>query len=190
MDVEAGQRARAVERFVVLAGLDEAMASALVDAVLAGGVDHALQVINGTGPVPASVTATRADQLRFVCERAGRLLTQREVEIAFRITASSARAVLTSMQATYAELLWDKFVARMRADARVAPTGTEEGGLTWTVRFSESVTFDTAWAEVQRLGFAGESEASARRIVMPRLVGTKRAHTLQLLGIVVPEGRP
>ena len=147
MDVDKDQRSRAIERLRTLGGLSHAQAGALTDAALAGAVDQAFELVNGSSAVPTSMTTSKADQLRFICDRAGRMLTQREVEILFRVTAMSARSILTTMLATYEEALREKFLARMRADAKVIASGTEDAGLTWTLRFSESSTVDAAWAE-------------------------------------------
>ncbi len=161
MNVDKDQRDRAIERLANLGGLTQANAATLTDAALAGAMDQAFELINGSSAVPTSMTTSKADQLRFICDRAGRLLSQREVEILFRVTATSARSILTTMLATYEEALREKFLARMRDDAKVIASGTEEAGLTWTLRFSESSTLDAAWAEVMRLGLAGDAEVHA-----------------------------
>ena len=190
MDVDKEQRDRAIERLVTLGGLSKADAARLTDAAVAGAVDQAFELINGSGAVPTSMTTSKADQLRFMCDRAGRMLSQREVEILFRVTATAARSILTTMLATYEEALREKFLARMRADARVMATGTEEAGLSWTIRFSESSTLDAAWAEVSRLGLLGDAEvnSSRRTITIPRAVtaGSKKVDLLAELGLAAP----
>jgi hypothetical protein len=200
VDVDKAQRSRAVARLQTLGGLTKEDADALVEAALAGAVDQAFELIIGTGPVPTSMSTSRADQLRFICDRAGRLLSQREVEMLFRVTSTTAKTILTTMLATYEESLREKFLDRMRADAKVVPSGSEDAGLTWTLRFTEASTYDAAWSEVSRLGFASETTASptARTLTLPRTVaagnragtkpaGTRRVATLPALGIAVPE---
>ncbi len=176
---------------MTLGGLSQAKAAALTDAAVAGAVDQAFELINGSSAVPTSMTTSKADQLRFVCDRAGRLLSQREVEILFRVTATSARSILTTMLATYEEALREKFLARMRGDAKVMASGNEDAGLTWTLRFTEPSTLDAAWAEVVRLGLAGDAEmnASRRTITVPRTVtrDSKKVKTLDELGLPAPE---
>jgi hypothetical protein len=136
------------------------------------------------------MTTSKADQLRWICERVGRLTSQREVEIIFRITAASARSILNTMLATYEEGLREQFIDRMRADATVLGTGTAENGLTWTVRFTEASTFDAAWSELSRLGLLAVSEASTsqRKVVVPRLTTLNGQDTdvLAVLGIEAP----
>jgi hypothetical protein len=191
MDVDQQQRSRAVERLTTLGGLKTDEAGRLVDAAIAGSIDHIFELVNGSGPVPTTTTTTKANQLRFICDRAGRLLSQREVEILFRVTGSAARTVLTTMLATYEEGLREKFLARMRQDAKVIASGTDESGLTWTVRFSEQGTLNTAWDEVVKLGLSAETEVSSakRALVLPRTVTVDGQPTdvLRLLGLQKPK---
>lgn len=175
---------------MTLGGLSKKMAGLLVDAAVAGAVDQAFELIIGSSAVPTSMTTAKADQLRFICDRAGRLLSQREVEILFRVTATSARSVLTTMLATYEEALREKFLERMRADAKVIASGTAQAGLTWTIRFSESSTLDAAWGELARLGYSTEAEvnSSRRTIVVPRSIGSgsDAVEVLEKLGLIAP----
>jgi hypothetical protein len=187
MDIDKAQRAQAIARLITLGGLSQSQAEGLTDAAIAGAVDQAFELINGSSAVPTSMTTSKADQLRFICDRAGRLLSQREVEILFRVTATTARSVLTTMLATYEEALREKFLARMRGDAKVIASGTEEAGLTWTIRFSESSTLDAAWGEISRLGLLADAEinASRRTVTLPRKIsrGSKKVDTLSELGL-------
>jgi hypothetical protein len=188
--VDPAVRSHAVDRLETLGGLSPEQATALVDAVVAGAVDHAFELINGSGPVPTSMTTARADELRWICQRLGRLVSQREVEIVFRITPTSARTVLNTMLATYEEGLHEQFLERMREDATVLPSGTDEAGLTWTLRFTESSTFDTARSELSRLGVLGQSDPhpSQRKITIPRRAtpGGKAGDVLAALGLREP----
>lgn len=190
MDIDREQRARAVERLGTLGGLTQPAAGSLVDAALLGAIDQAFELVNGSGPVPTSMTTSKADQLRFICERAGRLLTQREVEILFRVTGTAARSIVTTMLATYEEALREKFVDRMRGDATVVPAGNDEDGLSWNLRFSEASTADVAWTELERLGLIGVSErVGSRKIIVPQQVtdtGKKKQDVLALLKIARP----
>jgi hypothetical protein len=193
VDIDPNERARAVQRLVALAGLKEDAAAALVDAAVAGAVDQAFELINGSGPVPTTMTTTKADQLRFVCQRAKRILTQREVEILFRVTTTTARAIMATMLATYEEALHEHFLARMRADVKVIPSGTDNTRLTWTLRFNDAASIDIAWTEIERLGLSGVSErVTPRKIEIPQQVdGTngKKQPTLPMLKIPGPTGR-
>lgn len=191
VDVDKEQRARAVDRLKTLGGLRAAEAQGLIDAALAGAVDQALELVNGSNAVPTSMTTSKADQLRFICDRAGRMLSQREVEILFRVTATAARSILTTMLATYEESLREKFLDRMRSDAKVLASGTDETALSWTLRFSESSTFDAAWTELSRLGLVGECDVNTARrtITLPRSLSIegKATESLGLLGLKQPD---
>jgi hypothetical protein len=175
---------------MTLGGLSHDRATALVDAMVDGAVDHAFELINGSGPVPTSMSTSKADQLRWICERLGRLVTQREVEILFRITPTSARTILNTMLATYEEGLHEQFLARMRDDATVVPSGTEDAGLTWTLRFTEASTYETAMSELARADLLRQSEAQAshHRVVVPRMaaVGGRKVDVLAALGLSEP----
>src|SRR4029079_4085160 len=137
-----------------------------------GAIGRTRERVSGSGPVPTTITTARADQLRFVCERAGRLVSQREVELLLRITPRAAQSALVTMLATYEEALRDKFLARFRADAVVIPSGTTDSGLTWTLRVTESTTLEAAWVDRTRLGLLAESELNVaqKKITVPRLV--------------------
>lgn len=190
MKVDPAAYAHAVDRLETLGGLSQEQAIALVDAVVAGAVDHAFELINGAGPVPTSMTTAKADQLRWVCERLGRLVSQREVELVFRITPTSARTVLNTMLATYEEGLHEQFLARMRDDATVLPSGTEDAGLTWTLRFTEASTYEAALSELARLDLLRQSDvqASHHRITVPRVAtaGGRKVDVLAALGLSEP----
>jgi hypothetical protein len=188
--VDRVAHAHAVDRLRTLGGLSHDRATALVDAMVDGAVDHAFELINGSGPVPTSMSTARADQLRWICERLGRLVTQREVEILFRITPTSARTILNTMLATYEEGLHEQFLARMRDDATVLPSGTEDAGLTWTLRFTEASTYETALSELARLDLLRQSEAQAshHRVTVPRVAaaGGAKVDVLAALGLSEP----
>jgi hypothetical protein len=151
--VDDQKRQEAMDRFVALAGLSEAAAEGLVEAALQAAVDQTLDTIMGSGPVPSAVTAIRADSLRYICLHAGRALTQREVGVLFRTTPANARSILVTMSATYEQALRAQFVAEMRAAANVEQAGSNDEGFTWRVRFSQRSDYDTARAELERLGF-------------------------------------
>ena len=190
MKVDPAAYSHAVDRLTTLGGLERAQAAALVDAVLAGAVDHAFELINGSGPVPTSMSTAKADQLHWICDRLGRLVSQREVELVFRITPASARTVLNTMLATYEEGLREQFLARMRSDATVLPSGSDESGLTWTLRFTEATTYDTAWSELARLGLLGvvEGHVTQRKITVPRraTIGHRTGDVLAALRVPEP----
>jgi hypothetical protein len=151
VDIDPQKKQEAVDRFVSLAGLSRPAAAALVEAALQAAVNQTLDTMMGSGPVPSAMTAMRADNLRYVCLQAGRVLTQREVGVLFRTTPANARSILVTMSAIYEQALHAQFVAEMRGAATVEPTGTKDKGLNWRVRFSQRAAYDTARAELERM---------------------------------------
>ncbi len=161
---------RATRRLQALLGLGAAEAEALLSAAVEGAVDRTLERVGGSAPVPTSVVATRAEELRYCCLRANRILERREVEVLFRIAASGARAILTTTRATYEESLQEQFASRMREDARVEETGNVEDGQTYTIGFSEVANFETAKALLRRrnLHVYCESNQHGKTLALPR----------------------
>ncbi|HEU5002533.1 MAG TPA: hypothetical protein VFW71_07135 [Actinomycetota bacterium] len=190
MEINEGKRQEAVDKFVALAGVEVASAEQLVDATLNAHVDEALELIVGTGPVPSSVTSLRADLIRYACRRVGRILSEREVELLFRIPRSAARSILTNARATYEQELRQQALLRMRQDATVTSTGSVETGEKWRLRFTESATYETAWSEIVRLHLQDVAEPSAlqRSFEMTRTVHRDSGDidTLSSLGLSAP----
>jgi hypothetical protein len=190
MPVDQAKRKEAIERFVAITGATEKEAASLVDAALDGIVDQALETITGLGPVATSMTDLKADQIRFACLRAGRMLKQREVEALFRIKPSAARAILGNMQAVYGRALRQQALAEMREDASVTPGGTADTGLTWKIKFSERATYDTAVSELARLRLldATDERATQRTLEIAQRVkrGSASIDPLEALGIPHP----
>src|SRR5438874_1671585 len=158
MDVDREKRQAAIDRFVSVLGVDQAEAARLVDAALSGIVDQALETISGYGPVPTAMGDLKADQVRYACLRAGRMLKQKEVEVLFRVKPITARNILSGLRAVYGGLLRDQTVAEMRSDATVTGGGSAETQLTWLVKFTERATYDAAVAELGRNGLLAVTE--------------------------------
>lgn len=177
----------AVRRITELTGEDGAPARALLEAHLYGALDLAMEEVAGSGPIATSMTSAKADHLKSTCLRAGRILTEREVEVILRSPPSTARSVLTRMKATYEEALREQFLDHMRNDAVVRQTGTDEQGLLWELEFTEAGTFELCLSEIRRLGVPRDSidtVASRRRVTIPQEVNG--IHPLANLGIQAP----
>jgi hypothetical protein len=105
---------------------------ALLDAIEAAAIEEALDLIAGTDPIPSSMLDARALRLRRICETLGRGLSEREIEVVFRIASSAARSVESRMQATYPRQMDRIREARkqaMRSGAtvlRIHPAGEDE----------------------------------------------------------------
>jgi hypothetical protein len=190
MNVDEDQLAKAVDRLSKLGNCSPDAARQLVEAAIGGAVDHAFELINGSGAVPTAMTTSKADQLRFVCERAGRSLSQREVEILFRVTSTAARTILTTMVATYEEALEAKFMDRMRGDATIERGGNDDTGLKWVIRFSESATLETARNRLGQLGPGSHGEVNSARntLTVPRelIIDGRSVDVLGWLGLKEP----
>jgi hypothetical protein len=190
MDIDRDKRQAAIDRFVSVLGVDQSEAARLVDAALSGIVDQALETISGYGPVPTAMGDLKADQVRYACLRAGRMLKQKEVEVLFRVKPSTARNILSGLRAVYGGLLRDQTLAEMQSDATIIGGGSAETELTWVVKFSERATYDAALAELGRNGLLAVTDERPiqRTIEVPRVVrrGSRKVKPLEILGIEPP----
>jgi hypothetical protein len=185
-------KTEAVNRLVTLVGLTKPQAESVVEAVLKAAENQTLETITGAGPLPSSLPAFRAQQLHYACLNAKRILTQREVEILFRATPTQARAIVTSMYATYEQALRGHLRDQMIQDADVTPSGTEDTELTWTIRFTERSSYEFALNEVNRLELDRWTSSTPSRlsILIPRSVKglDKKIDPLKELGLQEPQG--
>jgi hypothetical protein len=184
-------KAKAADRFEALAGSQVGETHPLVAALLLASQDQLLETIAGTGPVPSNMVAVRAELLYYACVRAKRILEQREVEVLFRTLPANARSIMATMHATYEEALRQHFLERMGRGARVTAAGTDAAGLRWIIMFSDGSNFQTAWDEIQRLGFGDDAihNSRTRTIDIPQAttVDGKAIDTLKKLGVARPQ---
>ena len=185
---------RAASRFQALAGVPANHATELVQIALLAAQDQVLEAVAGSGAIPSTMTALRAELLYHVCLRAKRVLEQREVEVLFRAVPVSARTILATMRATYRDAIHQQFADRMRTAARVEAGGTDASTRTWTLTFSDPSDGQTAWDEVQRLGLADVSKVSTdlKEVTIPQSTGHggKSRDPLAELGLEPPtDGR-
>lgn len=173
LQIDTARTDRIRDRLQNLAGRSAEAADRLTRALLQAAVDQALELAAGTGAVPSSVTALEAERAYLVCLHADRMLSQREVEVLFRTTPGRARSILTTMGATYAEALAQKFEARIAEDVTVKRSGTDKAGLTYTLTFSEPAVFQLAVAAIRNRGLSDaidEEAAQRRQVVLRRTV--------------------
>ena len=193
-DVGSSKREEAARRFAAL-GLSPDAADALVTSVIKATAEQTLDVIMGSGPIPTSMTAAHADQLRYVCLHAGRMLSQREVEVLFRATPMAARSILTATQATYQTALRTQFSALMIGDATVTTIGNIEAGLRRHVQFTQELTFEFACAELVRVGKLGSVQRDFDNLTiefdaaLTAKVGGVELDLLAVLGIPMPTAK-
>jgi hypothetical protein len=135
------------------------------------------------------MVAARAELLYYACTRAERILEQREVEVLFRTLPATARAILATMHATYEEALRNQFLAGMRRGAKIVQSGNDEQGLTWSISFPDTTSYDIAWDELARLAIMSEATGDRRTrvIVIPRQLPGGRGDPLEKLGLEAPK---
>lgn len=187
VEVDEATIGRVQDRLQRLAGLDRELSGRLVRALVQAAADQALETAAGQGPVPSSVTAVDAQRAYLTCLAAERTLSQREIEVLFRTTASRARSVFTTMWATYAEALDEQFATLVKDDVKVTASGTDKTGLTWTLTFSELSIYELALTRIRTRGFGdavdGEDPVQ-RKVVVRRTVerAGKDVDVLEQLG--------
>src|SRR5690349_3654084 len=98
MAIDRSSARRALSEY---AGLSDAEADRLLNAVLSAAEREALELLAGDAPIPSSLTDYRALRLRYITQSAQRALKPREVEVILRTSPASARAALQRMNATY-----------------------------------------------------------------------------------------
>src|SRR2546430_1094372 len=118
------QRRQAVEALSSRAWLDDQKAQELVDMAGLGATEQALDTITGATSLPGTMTSMRAERLYYICRAAKRWLSQREVEVLFRVTPTVARSIMATAQATYEGNLTTYLSAQMRSQVRALPVGT------------------------------------------------------------------
>ena len=92
----------------------------LLDAIETAAKDEFFDLIAGTDPIPSNMGDARALRLRRICETLRRELTNREIQVVFRIGESAARSVDNRMRATYPRQMDRIKTARIEAMRRGA----------------------------------------------------------------------
>jgi hypothetical protein len=121
--------------------------------------DQMLDQMAGTGSVPSSLSAHRADLMRRTCEGEKRILSAREMAVLLRVTDTTANAIRREMSATYEaslqSLLLDAALMEARWSTYLDGTGRRCAKLT-LVSAAAATTVEYAlrqqgrWAGVDR----------------------------------------
>lgn len=90
-----------IEHLKSYAGLSQAQAKTLVEALCDAAQAEVLTMVSGSEPYPTSMSDLRALRLRYICQASERLLSPREVAILFRTTDSAVQTLLTRMERLY-----------------------------------------------------------------------------------------
>lgn len=164
-------------------GLTQEESAQLVDAVLAGVADEALDMIAGAGAVPSTMADARAARLQFVTRRLKRAPRRREVEVIFRVPSSTARSILSRMLATYPEVVAEaQLLAAIRAGAN--PRTGDKGR--YLVHFDDEGSYSAAYLLLNQRGLTQDvrMNESGLTIDVPRRMGPRKSvNPLTVLGI-------
>lgn len=177
---------QAVENLRTYAGLDQADATRLVEAVKDAVTREALDVISGDSPVPSGMVDARALRLRLICEAAGRVLRPREVEVLFRLPPAAATSVDRRMRATYPRAV-DTFLRdRIKELATAEPAG-EKPNWRYRIYFDDPVGLEYAQQLLQRQGLTRNVrvERAQQILDVPAKMGPegKQVDPLTVLGL-------
>ena len=164
-------------------GLTQDESAQLVDAVLAGVADEALDAIAGSGAVPSSMSDARAARLHFIARRLKRPLRRREVEVVFRVPPATARSIISRMVATYPEVIDERaLLAAIRAGA--TPATGEKGR--YVVHFDDETAYAAAYLMLNQRGLTQDVRMNedALTVDLPRRMGPRKSvNPLTVLGI-------
>jgi hypothetical protein len=184
--LEDDRRNAAIARLQDSAGLSEADANKLLDWALEAARSQALETIGGDGPLSTNLSASRAERLAFICEKAQRILKEGEVQVLFRVTPSAARALITLAQATYAEALRPSLLKLIASNVACSETATDKVP-TYTLNFTDDAAFRGARTRADLLNrkYVKEVRVSSSTIVVLRQVefGGKKQRALEFFGI-------
>jgi len=140
MAQEPDREQRALEAVALFAGVSQARAKALIDAVKDVAAAEALEVITGQATVYGSLADTRVERLRRIAlhlqrlgaKSSGGMLTAYELASLWRVTESQARALLRTWRARHPEIYEETMRAAVAASK--AETGGGKGQqATWVV---------------------------------------------------------
>lgn len=190
LEIDQKQVEKAGLRIQQLTGVSKQESEGLLKAFLEASAERVLLRLTENAIGPTTLAATRTEDLYFVCKSAGRILSEREVEVIYRLTPAAARSLLANMRAAYEGDLLVQLGKRMQADARVERSGTEEKGLTFTVFFADLSSMRTAMTLLTRAGLGQYVDESPgrRSITFPRNVkiGEKSVKPLDILNLPTP----
>lgn len=177
---DAASAAKALQTY---AGLSAAEAKRVVDAVVEGAKREALELIAGGESFPSAVNDIRALRLRYVSEQLGRVLRPREIEIVFRIPASSARTLVRKLGATYPSIV-DELMTKGLPEASVVHKTGADPDFRYEVVFDDAVYAEHAYNVLQRNGLVRDVRRRGQTLDLPRKI--KGKDPLDVLGIPQP----
>jgi hypothetical protein len=184
---------QAVAALQARAWLDAQHAQELAVFAVEGATEHILNIIAGTTTVAPTPVAVRAERLYFVCKAAKRWLSQREVEVLFRLTPTAARSTMVAAQATYEAELTDFLISDMRQRVQLKAVGSGEAP-TVRVRCGAPSVYNVLMNEIHRVGLANHYDDGPGRyeVTLPEnvTVGDKQMTIFDALDLAKPDGWP
>ncbi|MEV8239353.1 hypothetical protein AB0O90_03885 [Microbacterium testaceum] len=137
-------------------------AQALVDAYLTAAQRHAFARTVEIGPVPTSLTVERSGLLLEISRELGRVVDDAEIQALFRVSRSQARAMRTTLLASYSDITDDLTVYWALKDASNGgrkKVGDVNGTL---VRLSSEQKLEAFLSQMERLGVPTETMTDSR----------------------------
>jgi hypothetical protein len=164
------QEARAI--FVTYCGLSQEEASNVVTAILEAAEAETLDYVAGAAPVPTNAVDIRALRLRYICQKLGRMVSRREVELTFRLPPGGADTVIRRMQALYPGTV-EPQLAALVSRGEVKGIGTAAAGDEgWEIYFPEPAGLEHArqLLDRRRLGDSVRVNRPRQTLRVPRRI--------------------
>ena len=154
------------KRFQDRLGGEQAATDKVAEAWLRGVVGQAVELNVGSGPMPSTIAALRADLLMRVSVELKRLVTEREAEVLLRLTPAAARSAHRTMKAVvYEDLLedyvWKWTFSEALLDKKRGSFLSVTNG--YRVNFPSKDAADAAVAELRRRGVPVERRLDEAR---------------------------
>jgi len=155
------------QRLETVLGMTSKQAEELVGHYAAAASEQMLEQMAGTGPVPSSLSAHRADLLHRTCRRAKRILSEREMAVLLRVTDSTAGTVRREMLATYEQLLQELLLDAALEDCRWTTHIDGAGKRCAKLTLSSPTAARTIEYQLRRLHLWADVERDGRSILFP-----------------------
>ena len=180
-------RADAKKVLTEYAGVGAAEADRLVKAVVDAAETEALELLGGQEPVPSSILDARALMLRYICQKAGRMLKPRELEVLLRLPTTTAQQVIKRMNATYAQAV-DRYLKEIvKNTSTISETGDAEAGFRYEIYFDDPSALEFSYQLLQRKGLTHDVKVrrASQTLDLPRQINGK--NPLPELGLDIPK---
>jgi hypothetical protein len=159
------------------AALTQAEAAAVVDAVAAVAADEVLEQIAGEEPTTGTAAELRAIRVARICNRVGRLLSAREVEVLLRVPPATARSTLGRVRAGWPSHsdAWIAELVKAQLD-KVEDASTDEEGERWRIIFNDNAALGYAAERLRREGMSRDLLISAgkQELLVPKQMRDRR----------------